>query len=83
MEDTAIKTDLHDKIEHADSEQLKELYGLVLNYFNGLEPDEDWEGLPDSHKRSIEKGLEQADAGLGKSLSDVNKIVEEKYKLNG
>ncbi|GAB3933002.1 hypothetical protein [Mucilaginibacter myungsuensis] len=35
MKAEAIKIDLHDKINHANPNQLKDLYGLVVNYLNG------------------------------------------------
>jgi len=83
MEATEIKLDLHDKIEHADAEQLKELYGLVINYFNGTEPAEDWDALSESQKKRINKSLEQADAGLGTSAKDAIKKIRDQYGLNG
>jgi len=83
MEAAEIKLDLHDKIEHADAEQLKELYGLVVNYFNGTEPLEDWDTLSESEKKRINQSLEQADAGLGTPAKEVVKKIREQYGLNG
>jgi hypothetical protein len=83
MKAVELKVDLHDKIEHADPGQLKELYGLIINYFNGNNDVEEWETLPELQKRLIDKGLEQANAGLGTSLKQVNKNLRNKYGLNG
>ena len=82
MDEAILKIDLHNKIEHADDVQLKELYGLITNYFNGNDAGEEWDTLPDIQKKMISKGLEQADAGLGTPLKDVNKRMRQKYGLN-
>ncbi len=58
MKEIALKTNLHDKIDHADTDQLKGLYGLITNYFNGNESVEEWDLLPQTHKNLINKGLE-------------------------
>ena len=70
MKTTEIKLDLHNKIAHADFKQLKELYGLITNYFNGTKSVEEWELLSESQKKKITQSLEQADAGLGTSAKD-------------
>jgi len=68
MKEAALKIDLHDKIDHANAGQLQELYGLITNYFNGKQSVEEWDTLTTGQKKLINKGLEQADAGLGTSL---------------
>jgi len=83
MKEATLKVDLLDKIEHADFNQLKEIYGLVTNYFNSNESIEEWDTLTEPQKKLISKGLEQADAGLGTPLKEVNKRLREKYGLNG
>jgi hypothetical protein len=83
MKEAALKIDLYNKIEHANIEQLKELYGLVTNYFNGNQVIEELETLPEIQQKLINKGLEQANAGLGISLKELNKRLREKHGLNG
>jgi hypothetical protein len=83
MNEAALKTDLHDKIEHADPGQLKEIYGLLTNYFNGKESAAEFELLPEWQKEHILQGLKEADAGLGTSFSEVTKSLQQKYGLNG
>jgi len=83
MKAAEIKVDLYEKIEHADFKQLKELYGLITNYFNSSQSDEEWRSLSDPQKKKITQGLEQADAGLGTSAKEVIKGAREKYGLNG
>jgi hypothetical protein len=81
MEEAALKMDLHDKIEHADLKQLKEIYGLITNYFNSTV--EEWDMLPEYQKQQILKGLEEADAGLGIPAKEVIQKARQKYGLNG
>ena len=82
MDETALKTQLIDKIEHADLNQLKEIYGLLINYFNGEQGD-DWYSLSEYQKEKINKSIEQANAGLGTPAKEVIKLTREKYGLNG
>jgi hypothetical protein len=77
-----IRTDLHEKIEHADSNQLKEIYGLLINYFNGQDSIEEWDTLTDSQKEAINEGLAQAEAGLGEPAEEFIKRLRNKYGLN-
>ncbi len=83
MKEAELKIDLHNKIEHADSKQLREIYGLLINYFNGQESDAGWDSLPESHQRQILKGLKEVDAGLGIPAKEVSNRLREKYRLNG
>jgi len=83
MEEQTIKVDLHEKIEHADLNQLRDLYGLITNYFNGQDSTEEWDKLPELHQKLILKGLEQVEAGLGKPVKEVTERLRAKYGLNG
>ena len=83
MEETALKIDLIEKIEHADSNQLREIYGLVINYFNSNEPSEQWDMLPEPQKKKILKSIEQADAGLGTPVKEAIQRMRAKHGLNG
>ena len=51
-------------------------------YFNSEKQIEEWDTLTPQQQQLINKGLEQADAGLGLPLKDVNKRLSEKYGLN-
>ena len=82
MKAAVLKDDLHQKIEHADFSQLKEIYGLMMNYFNSNESDEEWELLSESQRTLIDKSIEQADAGLGTSLKVINERLRKKHGLN-
>jgi hypothetical protein len=81
MEVTEIKQELRHTIEHADSVQLKEIYGLITDYLNSHGNDEEWDLINEKQKAVILKGLEQADAGLGNSFESINERLAAKYGL--
>lgn len=81
MNNAAIKTELHDRIEHADDKQIREIYGLMLNYFNENE-ENGWDTLSPYHQDRITRSIKQAEAGLGVSAKDVLKQAREKHGLN-
>ncbi len=83
IDEIALKEDLIDKIEHADSKQLGEIYGLLTNYFNGQTSVEEWDILTDRQKAAIEEGLAEAEAGLDEPASELTKRIRIKYGLNG
>ena len=83
METATLKTDLLDKIEHADDEQIMKLYGLVTNYLNSQLEIEEWDTMPDYLKERLTESMKQADAGLVRPVSDMLKSTSEKYGLNG
>lgn len=83
MEVSEIRNDLIERIEHADPEQLKELYGLVINYFGSHITSGINEPLTEYQRMKIQKGLEQAEAGLVVPFDEVVKKVRDKHRLNG
>jgi hypothetical protein len=83
MKESTLKSDLHEKIEHADPNQLKVLYGLITNYFNGQEFDGGWDTLSPLQQKRITKSIEQADAGLGISAQEAIQKTRGKFGLNG
>jgi len=72
MEATEIKTELHHKIDEADTHQVKEIYGLITNYLNGNTNAEEFDALPAALQQNILKGLEQAGTVPGNSLKSIN-----------
>ncbi|HVV55637.1 MAG TPA: hypothetical protein VHC47_09950 [Mucilaginibacter sp.] len=80
---TEIRTDLHEKIEHADGKQLEEIYGLLMNYFNGQYSIEERDTLTANQKEAINEGLAQAEAGEDEPVSELTNRLRSKYGLNG
>lgn len=83
MEDAVIKTELYERIDQADSDQLKEIYGLLTNYFNGQQTLSEWDALPPFQKERLEQSIKQADEGLVRPARDIIRETREKYGLNG
>jgi predicted transcriptional regulator len=82
MKTVDIKSDLHHKIDRAATKQLKDIYGLIINYLNGHSATEEWDSLSEKQKDAINTGLKQADAGLGKPITEVNQKLRSKYGIN-
>ncbi len=61
MQSTGIKSDLFALIEQTDDLQVLEAIKVLLQ--NRAGEQDFWELLPDEQKKSIERGLEQADKG--------------------
>ncbi len=61
MHNTGIKSDLFELIEQTDDLQVLEAIKVLLQNRAGKQ--DFWELLPDEQKKSIERGLEQADKG--------------------
>jgi predicted transcriptional regulator len=80
MKTAEIKLDLHNKIDNVASKQLKEIYGLVINYLNSNNTVEKWDALTEAQKNKIMQGLDQADAGLGTPAKEVIKRARETGK---
>jgi hypothetical protein len=52
MEEATLKIELIDKIARTDFKQLQEIYGLLINYFNGkYDVTGGWESLPEHHQQ--------------------------------
>ena len=83
MEDAVIKTELHEWIDQADGRQLQEIYSLFTNYFDDTGEEEGWDKLSEYQQSQILKGLEEAEAGLGRPYEEVKADLQKKYDLNG
>ena len=82
MNEAAMKKELHKLIDDADDRQIKEIYGLMLNYFNENE-EGGWDSLSPYRQERITESIKQADAGLGRPFDEVTRELREKYGLNG
>lgn len=83
MEIDVIKSDLYHKIDDAREEQVLEIYGLITNYLNSEDTDDEWNSMPPTERTMIEKGLAEANMGLGTPLEEVNRKLMKKYGLDG
>ena len=83
MSEAELKSVLFDKIEHASTEQLKDIYGLVTDYFNNKYDAGEWDTLPENLQKKIMQGLQEADNGEGIPAKEAIKRIREKHGLNG
>lgn len=71
MNPAEIKIDLFRKLDSLKGVNLKEAYGLLLNYINGSTSLSDWDNLTSEQKDAIKLGLTQLDDKKGRSHTDV------------
>ena len=74
--------DLWSKIEGLNMHQLKEVYGLLQNYFNSKDAVDEWDQLTALEKAKIEAGILQADEGNTKPVAEVLLRLRKKYGIN-
>ena len=83
MTNAAIRSDLLHKIEGLNAQQLKQFYGLIQNYLNGIESTEEWHSLTNLQKEKIETGIRQANEGMTRPVAKVTERLRRKHGLNG
>jgi len=82
MKISEIKHQLHDQIDNAGEEELREMYNLMLDYFNRNTDDSKvWDGIPRWQQERLIKSTNQADAGMGKPLVTVVEKMKNKYGI--
>jgi hypothetical protein len=82
MNAAQLRSDLFKTIEAMNVQQLKDIYGLLQNYFNSNDNSEDRDTLTTAQKKAIEIGIKQADMGMTTPLSEVTSALRKKYGLN-
>ena len=83
MKAAELRSDLLHKIEGLNFHQLKDIYGLFQNYLNSNESMEEWDQLTLPQRLKIEEGIQQANAGRTKPVTEVTARLRKKYGLNG
>jgi hypothetical protein len=76
-----IKVDIFGKLDALKGSNLTEAYGILLNYVNGINQEDEWEKLSNEEKAGIQWGLDQLDKGETKSHKAVMEAVKLKYHL--
>jgi len=71
MNSAEIKIDLFRKLDGLKGKDLKEAYGLLLNYINGNNDINEWNDLTHEQKEAILVGIKQLDNGEGRSHKEV------------
>lgn len=81
MDTTNIKINLIKEIDSLDNKNVKELYGIVMNFINGKVESENWDSLTEIQKAGIESGLNQLDQNKGISHDMVMEELKKKYGI--
>lgn len=76
MSISEIKNELHELIDHADDEQLKEFYGFFQ--IQQVDKTQTLDNLPQWQKESILQGLAEAEAGLGRPVDKLLKEIRQR-----
>ena len=81
MNATNLKIKLIKEIDSLDNKNVKELYGIVMNFINGKVESENWDNLTEIQKAGIESGLNQLDQDKGISHDMVMEELKKKYGI--
>ena len=63
MTTAQIKVRLEKQIGELSPASLKELYGMVVNFFNSKQSLDEWATMSNEEKSAIEEGLQQLNKG--------------------
>ncbi len=81
MKAAELRSDLLKKIETMNLTQLKEFYGVLQNYFNNSDLQEEWTMMTPKQRSKIEKGFPRADAGRVKTQKEISTRLRKKYSV--
>lgn len=79
MNSAEIKIDLLRKLDGLKGKNLKEAYGILLNFINSGSNISEWENLSTEQKEAIQIGIQQLDNGEGKDHSQVMSNLRNKF----
>ncbi len=60
-----LKLKLFRQIDSLEKDRLEELYGVVINYFNGQIDVSDWNKLTEEQKEGLFDAVEEIESGKG------------------
>ena len=79
MSTAELKLELFRQIDILDNQRIKELHGVMMNYFNTQSDVEEWESLSDKEQKDIEDAILELDAGRGIKHEKVISKYRKKY----
>ena len=79
MTTSQLKLQLFRKIDRLQARNVKEAYGILLNYINKTTSGETWDSLIDAERAAIEEGISQLDRGEGIPHQRVMAKYRKKY----
>ncbi|MHC1777782.1 MAG: hypothetical protein AB9834_20450 [Lentimicrobium sp.] len=60
-----LKLKLFRQIDSLEKNRLEELYGVLLNFFNGKKDVDDWNKLTEEQKQGLFEAIEEIESGQG------------------
>jgi len=79
MSTEEIKLKIFRQVDSLDANKLKELYGVIQNYFNSKREEDEWIGVNMTEKQGIEDAMHELDAGKGIPDEQVMSRLRKKY----
>jgi hypothetical protein len=74
-----LKLKLFRQIDSLEKNRLEELYGVVINYFNGQIDVSDWNKLTEEQKQGLFDAVEEIESGKGIPNEAIISKVRRKY----
>ncbi|MBU1371886.1 MAG: hypothetical protein KJ712_05680 [Bacteroidetes bacterium] len=74
-----LKQKLIDEIAQFNEQEVIDVYGLILNYFNQQDSEEDWSKLSLAQRKHLENSLKQAENEESIPFNQVLNDVKTKY----
>jgi hypothetical protein len=79
MNTSDLKLKIFRQLDSLEKSKIEELYGVLLNYINGLKGINDWDKLTDYQKQGISDAINEIDAGKGISHKKIIAKYRKKY----
>ncbi|MDD2797067.1 MAG: hypothetical protein PHV20_00585 [Bacteroidales bacterium] len=80
MSTEELKLAIFREVDSLDGSKLKELYGILKNFVNSQNNEEEWDNLLEAEKEGIEAALQQLNDGEAIYHSSVISQAREKYE---
>lgn len=79
MKTTELKNSIYQKINHLDDSELNEINGIILNYLNQKDNEDEWNKLTEIQQKGIYKAIESIQKGEGILHEDLMTKYRSKY----
>jgi hypothetical protein len=79
MNTSDLKLKIFRQVDSLEKSRIEELYGVFLNFINGLKGINDWDKLSDYQKQGIADAIKEIDSGKGIHHEKVIAKYRKKY----
>jgi len=74
-----LKLKIFRQIDSLEKNRLEELYGVLINFFNGQKDIGDWEKLTEEQKKGIIDAIDEIDSGKGIPHEKILERIRKKF----